>query len=229
MTHLLIIDTATTGASVILTQDGQVLKSLYSDDFKDHAAFLQPAISRVIKSAAITINQLAAVAVINGPGSYTGLRVGLASAKGLCFALNIPLITIGTLEAMVHSAIHTQKFAGQDVWYCPMIDARRMEVFTGLFNSLGDPQTVAGAMILDESSFKGHTQDKTIIFFGNGADKFKNIHPQPNALFENFNVSPDNLAQMAHKLYDNQSFSDIAYTEPNYLKAFFSTQKRQAE
>ena len=136
MSLILNIDTATEKAHVSLSNDAVILQSLYNESQKDHAGFLQPAILRLVKDAAVSLKNIDAVAVTAGPGSYTGLRVGMASAKGICYALQKPLIALNTLEVMAASALyHPGIHAANPVdLFCPMIDARRMEVYTALYN-----------------------------------------------------------------------------------------------
>src|SRR5262249_34686360 len=150
---------------------------------KDHAAFLQPAIQTIIQNSEFRIQNLDAISVVAGPGSYTGLRVGLASAKGLCYALNIPLITLNTLEVMAQAAINqsTDQLINQSNLFCPMIDARRNEVFTAIYNEKLQTLIQPAALTLAENSFETFLQKQKVVFFGSGSIKWKEICKNPNA------------------------------------------------
>lgn len=162
-----------------------------------------------------------AVAVSNGPGSYTGLRIGLSAAKGLCYALQIPLITIGTLQMMAQAAKNSEANL-----FCPMIDARRMEVFTALYDSEGNEVMKPAALILDENSFAEELKESRILFFGNGAGKFKDICSNSNAIFKDIEAEASHLAKISQQKFTAGDFAALAYSEPYYVKEFFTTQKR---
>ncbi len=221
MSYLLNIDTATEQASVCLSQDDRVLAQLTNPDQKNHAAFLQPAIQQLVQQTGISLQQLDAVAVTGGPGSYTGLRVGLASAKGICYTLNKPLIIINTLDVMAWAAIEQERDNTQ--LYCSLIDARRMEVFTAIYQHDLTVMMAPQAMILDESSFHELLEKQAILFIGSGSEKLKGILSHPQARFQNVQHNAGHLAQLALKAFADQSFADIAYSEPLYLKAFYDT------
>ena len=228
---ILSIDTATDQASVTIAQNGEVIGTLTNDNQKDHAAWVQVAINNLLQLKGITMQQLQAIAVTAGPGSYTGLRVGMATAKGLCFALQIPLITINTLQAMAHTVINQM---GSDVLpmkqplcYCPMIDARRMEVFTAVYDEQLQEIIAPKAMILDELNFKEELNNRSLICFGNGSFKWKDVSRYPNILFINEKIDiAKSLAKLASSLYLTQNFADLAYTEPVYLKEFYTYIKK---
>ncbi len=218
MSYLLNIDTATEQAGVCLSHDDHVLAQLTNPDQKNHAAFLQPAIQQLVQQTGISLQQLDAVAVTGGPGSYTGLRVGLASAKGICYTLNKPLIIINTLEVMAWAAIEKEQDATQ--LYCPMIDARRMEVFTAVYQHDLTAAMAPQAMILDDHSFHELLEKHPILFTGSGSEKLKGILSHPHARFQTVHHHAGHLAQLALKAFADQSFADLAYSEPFYLKAF---------
>ncbi|WP_207511556.1 tRNA (adenosine(37)-N6)-threonylcarbamoyltransferase complex dimerization subunit type 1 TsaB [Longitalea luteola] len=228
---ILCIDTATDQASVCLSKDGEVINVLVNDNQKDHAGWIQTAINALLLKQGVTMQQLQAVAVTAGPGSYTGLRVGMATAKGLCFALQIPLITINTLQVMAHAAI-TQlgsKAAHMPgpLCFCPMIDARRMEVFTAVYDEALQEIIAPKAMILDELSFGDELNDRSLICFGNGSNKWKNVSRYPNVLF--IDENPDiakSLAKLASSLHLSRNFANLAYAEPVYLKEFYTYIKK---
>ena len=226
MSLILNIDTSTEKASVSLASEGRLLESISNENQKDHAAFLQPAVSELFKNNGLDIKDLEAVALANGPGSYTGLRVGMASAKGFCYALNKPLITIGTLELMAASAIAAQN-SGPTV-FCPMIDARRMEVFTALYDDKMEVLNPPQAMILDENSWSVELNQQPILFLGNGAPKWMAICQHLNAFFTEIDISPAIFSLYSYKQHQDKNYTPLAYSEPYYLKAFHTTQKRQA-
>lgn len=227
MAYILHIDTATETAQVGLAKDGQLIASATNAEQKDHAGFLQPALANLLSEAGIGFAQLAAVAVTDGPGSYTGLRVGMASAKGLCYALQIPLIAIGTLHLMAASALEQIGTAEPDALLCPMIDARRMEVFTAVFNKKLELILPPTPLVLEENSLAEVFLNHSVFCFGSGSAKFEPICPPQVAFWQNFNISMSTFGQLAYQLFENQQFSSVAYAEPAYNKAFFSTQKGQ--
>lgn len=226
MAYILHIDTATEIAQVALAKDGQLIASATHAEQKDHAGFLQPALASLLSEAGIGFAQLAAVAVTDGPGSYTGLRVGMASAKGLCYALQIPLITLGTLHLMAASALEQISTAAPDFLLCPMIDARRMEVFTAVFDKKLEIILPPTPLVLEENSLADTFLNHPVYCFGSGAAKFEPICPPQVAFLQNFNISMSIFGQISFQLFENQQFSSTAYAEPAYNKAFFSTQKR---
>jgi tRNA threonylcarbamoyladenosine biosynthesis protein TsaB len=228
---ILSIDTATDQATISLSKDGGVLGTLENNAQKDHAAWIQMAINTLLQKEGYTMQQLQAVAVTAGPGSYTGLRVGMATAKGLCFALQIPLITISTLQAMACAAIDEWKSKASHMQaplcFCPMIDARRMEVFTAVYDENLQEIVAPKAMILDELSFKEELNNRSLICFGNGSLKWKNVSRYPNVLFidEKINIAKS-LAKLASSLHLSQNFANLAYAEPVYLKEFYTYIKK---
>lgn len=220
MAIILHIDTASATASVSIAKEGIVLSATENKLVNEHAAFLQPAIQDIAKTAAIPLNDIDAIAVVNGPGSYTGLRVGLASAKGLAYALNKPLITIGTLPLMAHAAAQAEK--KENILYAPMIDARRMEVFTAVYDFNGNEKLTATSIILDYDSYVALLLQEEILFFGSGAAKWKQICKNSNALFTEDYSTIQSFAQISFKAYKNKQFATLAYSEPQYLKEFFT-------
>jgi len=228
---ILSIDTATDQASVCLSQSGALLQVMENDNQKDHAAWIQVAIDDLLKKQGADTKDLTAIAVTEGPGSYTGLRVGMATAKGLCFALQLPLITVSTLKAMAFGAreqwLPLPATAATPIQLCPMIDARRMEVFTAVYNEQLDELQPPAAVILDELSFKEALNSGTLLCFGNGSSKWKNIIRHPNLAFMDEKIDiAKSLAKLATSLYLSSNFADLAYTEPAYLKEFYSYIKK---
>ena len=219
MALILNIDTATETAQISFARDGIVLQSLSNDLQKDHATFLQTAIQQLLKTAGISLNNIDAIAVAAGPGSYTGLRVGMASAKGLCYALNKPLITLNTLEVLAIAA--QQQFKNlPEILFCPMIDARRMEVFTALYNNNLYSSLPPCAMILQEDSFLSQLKENKIIFFGSGAAKWKAVCKHPNASFTNILNLPNAIAALSNTYFLQTNFANLIYSQPFYIKEF---------
>jgi tRNA threonylcarbamoyladenosine biosynthesis protein TsaB len=218
MSYIINIDTATETAHVSLAQNGRLLHVLTNQQQKDHAAFVQTGVQQLVTAAGISLAAIAAVAVTAGPGSYTGLRVGMASAKGLCYALQKPFIAVNTLEVMTKAVLLQHNEA--DVLYCPMIDARRMEVFTAVYNTNLTAVLQPCALILEESSYQLYLQKSKLVFFGSGAAKWSSIAGNTNVSFTELNCLPVGFAALSYQYYHNNIFSDLAYAEPYYIKEF---------
>jgi tRNA threonylcarbamoyladenosine biosynthesis protein TsaB len=227
MSLLLHIDTAVENASLCISKDGSLLKMAENKNQKDHAAWIHLAIEKLMKETGYNLDDLSAIAVSNGPGSYTGLRVGLATAKGLCYALNIPLVTLSTLEVMTYSAItHNSRLTTTNFLYCPMIDARRMEVFTALYDKSLNAIQPPHARVIAEKSFHEELENHKILFFGNGAEKSKTFIKHPNAFFENIEQNASHMIQLAEQKIKVREFADTAYVEPFYIKDFHTIQRK---
>ena len=223
MNVILNIDTSVETASVSVSKDGVLLSYLKNTVQKEHASFLHNAVNLVLTEASLDIKKLDAIAVVNGPGSYTGLRVGLASAKGLCYALNKPLITIGTLNALAAAAISSTKEPNSgSALFCPMIDARRMEVYTAIFDDTMTERIPASALILHESSFEKMLTENNMFFFGSGSVKWRNMINSKKAYFVDAVDPTAAICQLSHTKYLNNDFSNLSYCEPLYVKEFFS-------
>ena len=220
MSLILNIDTASEHAHVSFAKDGLILHSLSNESQKEHAAFLQAGIQQLIKSIDINLKDIDAVAVTAGPGSYTGLRVGMASAKGLCYALKKPLITIGTLEVLTASALQLFPTSNKDLLYCPMLDARRMEVFTAVYKYDLTIQLKPCAMILDELSFEKDLLRNKIVFFGSGSVKWKLLCKHTNAIFETVSILPESMSKFSSMVFLEKKFTELAYSQPLYIKEF---------
>ncbi|MFI5132831.1 MAG: tRNA (adenosine(37)-N6)-threonylcarbamoyltransferase complex dimerization subunit type 1 TsaB [Chitinophagales bacterium] len=221
MSLVLNIDTSLDIASICLAKDGALLRLAVNENQKDHAAWLQPAIQRIIKDEQLTNTDLNAVAVSIGPGSYTGLRVGLSTAKGLCYALNIPLITVGTLEMMA--------IAGKDETVellCPMIDARRMEVFTAVYTKTLQELINPHALVIDKNSFSELLSSHKILFYGNGSEKLKPLLSNDNAIFKIINHNATHMIPVSQSRFIGREFADLVSSEPMYLKEFFSAVRK---
>jgi tRNA threonylcarbamoyladenosine biosynthesis protein TsaB len=218
MSYILNIDTAQELASVSLSQNGVCLGVLQNEIQQDHARFLHPAIKQLLNSNKIELENLSAVAVTGGPGSYTGLRVGMAAAKGICHALDLPLISLCTLKTMANAVKRIATERGALI--CPMIDARRMEVFTAVFNHHLDSLVEPLAMILEEQSFANQLQSNPILFFGSGANKFEAKITNPNAIFLTQLQWVDSMCELSFEALKQKRFSDLATLSPNYIKEY---------
>jgi tRNA threonylcarbamoyladenosine biosynthesis protein TsaB len=223
MALLLCIDTSTTHASVALSKDSVLIGIKTNENQRDHASFLQPAIHSLLQEVNHSIKDLAAIAVTSGPGSYTGLRVGFASAKGLAYALDIPLISIETTLVMSAAALSNVKHEKVDL-LCPMIDARRMEVFTALYSNGLEPVSSISAVILSAESFAKQLGTSRILFFGDGSPKWQTICNHPNAIIRDIKWNAADMVVLAGQLFEQKNFSSLAYSVPGYGKEFHSTQ-----
>lgn len=221
MPILLTIDTAGETASVALSNDKDVIASRVSTDQKNHASFIQAAIQDIIQTTGIAINNIDAVSVVNGPGSYTGLRVGLASAKGIAYATSKPLILLNTLTVMALAAI--EKFNLTDALYCPMIDARRNEVFTAVYDSALNIILPPQPIVIEKDSYKNFLEEQKVVFFGSGHNKCGKVISHENAVFADVPYSVFHITSLTSQAYMESDFSDIAYSEPFYTKEFYST------
>lgn len=224
LTYILNIETATTVCSVSVSENDQVLALKELDNGYTHAENLHVFIQEVLNAAGISATQLHAVAISKGPGSYTGLRIGTSAAKGLCYALNIPLISVNTLQILSAAAYAKNKEA---VYYCPMIDARRMEVYTAIYDQKLNTIKNTEALILDESSVLNFHNYPSICFFGNGMPKSKELLSGIAGVtfVDNVSTSAAYMPALAHNQFLNSEFEDVAYFEPFYLKDFFILNK----
>ena len=225
MNYLLNIDTTTEKAIVCLSDGANIISSATNTNSKEHASFLHVAIHQILKENSVSVSELKAIGVVGGPGSYTGIRVGLATAKGLCYALNIPLMMYNTLELMAFSALEKEK--NVDALYCPMIDARRLEVFTAVYDAKFVPVFSPAALELTENSFASLIEKNTIYFFGNGAQKFRNLikNTGKNAHFTDNQISPESLTLFGWNKFENKDFVNLISSKPLYLKEFYTTAK----
>ena len=221
MALILHIDTALETASVCLSADKKMIALSVNTDQKDHASWLHNSIREIMKNHDMSLNQLQAVSVSIGPGSYTGLRVGLSAAKGFCYALNIPLITTGTLQIIANAV----KEKATDL-ICPLIDARRMEVYTALYDKNMTQIEQPSAMIIDANSFVNLLTNRKLIFTGSGSKKLQQTLSHTNASFIDVVVTAEQLIDFAHLSYRKLQFADLAYTEPLYVKDFYSPARK---
>lgn len=221
MALILNIDTSTSVCSVALAKNGKVIALKENNEGLNHSVLLGTYIDELLKETEITPHHLDAVAISMGPGSYTGLRIGVSMAKGLCFGAAKPLIAIPTLQAL---ALSVSCRLQEDAWYCPMIDARRMEVYTAFFDKQNQTLIDTKAEIIDEHSFADLLANHKIYFFGNGSDKIKNILTAPNACYlEQVETSAAHMPEISEQHFAKKLFEDVAYFEPFYLKDFIAT------
>lgn len=226
MAIILNIETSTTVCSALLADGDRVLMERVCREPQNHARLLPVFLQEIITFARENGVMPQAVAVSAGPGSYTGLRIGVSSAKGVCYALNIPLIAIDTLEIIAVQAI--KEVDREAAIYCPMIDARRMEVYTALFDTELNRLSPTEAKIIDQGAFEDILRESKIIFCGDGADKCKGAIQDENAVFVD-NVVPlsENMVKLAEDKFGRGDFVDTAYFEPFYLKEFFGTKPKK--
>ncbi|MDH7463353.1 tRNA (adenosine(37)-N6)-threonylcarbamoyltransferase complex dimerization subunit type 1 TsaB [Chitinophagaceae bacterium 26-R-25] len=226
MALILNIYTATETASVGLMEGEKELSVEINKEQRDHSSWLQNAIQRILTASGRSVSDLNAIAVAEGPGSYTGLRVGMATAKGLCFALNIPLITESTLKIMALASLenwHKNNSINkqQIILFCPMIDARRLEVFSAVYEEELGIVEKAAARILDESSYNDLLLEHKVVFSGSGSNKFERLISNQNADFQTVNVTATQLGTLSYQKYLQSEFADLAYAEPAYLKEVY--------
>jgi len=223
MALILNIETATPVLSVALSRDGDVLAYRTEDTGNSHAEMVTLLISEIMEETNLTYDQLDAVAVSKGPGSYTGLRIGVSTAKGFCYAKDIPLVAVDTLQAMALGMAEQHSSKEQPTLFCPMIDARRMEVYDALFDQENHQVREVQATIVDEKTYQKELENKIVIFGGNGAGKCRKVIQSPNARFlTDFIPSAKYMASLAEKAYLEKRFEDVAYFEPNYFKAYIA-------
>jgi len=220
-TKLLFLETATEVCSVALSKGNEIVAAVSSHKGNTHAELLFPFIDQVLTEDNCKISELDGVVLSIGPGSYTGLRIGASAAKGICYALNIPLIGVSTLQSIVFGALQSQK-KQQNILYCPVIDARRMEVFTALFNAKGEMITEVDNKIIDEHSFHNELENNVIYFCGNGMPKCKSVLQHKNAYFIDTRLNASNMLIPSLLKYENQQFEDVAYFEPFYFKEYMA-------
>lgn len=221
MSFILNIDTSSSTASVSISQDGIGIGILQNETLNEHASFLQNAVKQLLLQLKLQFKDLEAVSVVYGPGSYTGLRVGLSSAKGICFAAQKPLITIGSLPLMAKAVADALEREKKPIpLLCPMIDARRLEVFTGVYNASIVEILPPNAKILNYDSFVDILLQEKMLFFGNGSAKFEALTKQPNATFTGITGIYEAVCSMGYESFKKGDFANLAYVEPLYLKEF---------
>ena len=226
MTYILHIETSTANCSVALSKNKQLLAIRESTEKNSHASLITIFIEEVIKDAGLSVDSINAVAVSKGPGSYTGLRIGVSTAKGLCYALDAPLIAVSTLQTMAYglSAIYSKE---ENFLFCPMIDARRMEVYNAVYNSDNKEIKIVSADIVSQDFLHELLNENQVIFFGDGAEKCKSVLKHSNAIFmDNILPTASDMVKPAFEKFLLNQFEDLAYFEPFYLKDFVAGKPR---
>lgn len=223
MAIILSIETSTTNCSVSLSKEGETLVLKEDNNVNySHAESLHVFIDEVIKDSNIKPETIDAIAVSKGPGSYTGLRIGVSAAKGLCFALEKPLISVPTLEALAHQVNISNGFI------IPLLDARRLEVYTSVFDSGYNEIRSVEAHVLSQHSFEAFLSKGKVYFIGNGVEKTKALISHPNAHFiEGRLPSANEMASIAYTKYKKSDIEDVAYFEPFYLKDFIAIKPKK--
>lgn len=236
MAVILHIETATEGCSVAVSEDGA---NIFNTDNFDELRGAGKKDTNHSKRLGVFVDEAMsftdnhgipfdAVAVSSGPGSYTGLRVGVSMAKGVCYGQNLKLISVPTLELLSVPVLLIHDDLPEDALVCPMLDARRMEVFTALYTRALRPVVDVQAMVIDENSFKEHLDKHPIYFFGNGAEKCKAVINHPNAhWFDGIELNAKYMAPLAEKKFLRGEFEDVAYFEPNYMKEFVAIKAKK--
>ncbi len=227
MSRILCVDTSSFICSVSVFENLSLISSNSTEVEKSHSKLLIQLIDQSLKDAKIKINEVDAFAVSMGPGSYTGLRIGVSTIKGLCYSLEKPLISINTLEILSKSALnHINNY--NDFFICPMIDARRMEVFIKILDNDFNEVEKDKALILDDKSFNDFGGGKLIYFFGDGSNKFQKITNNKNFHFiDNIISSSKNMGELANIKYENNQFENLTTFEPFYIKDFFIVNKNK--
>jgi tRNA threonylcarbamoyladenosine biosynthesis protein TsaB len=221
MATIINIDSSLETASVSIATDGIIKKHLINEVQKEHASFIHIAIQSLLKDVQVNIADVDAIACTVGPGSYTGLRVGLAAAKGICYALDKPLLTINTLQAMA-KAVNTKQQKNVSSYYCPMIDARRMEVYTALYDKDLKEITPAHAVVIDENFCETPLKEKDIIFCGNGMQKFKKLCISKHAFFEETGEIYSSINSLSYSKYLAKDFASLVMAAALYTKEFYN-------
>ncbi|HET8860399.1 tRNA (adenosine(37)-N6)-threonylcarbamoyltransferase complex dimerization subunit type 1 TsaB [Marivirga sp.] len=229
MSYILSIETSTPICSVAIHKDGKLMANSDLHLDKSHSNSLTPLIEELLQHCDLQMGDLNAIAVSSGPGSYTGLRIGLSTAKGLCYALDIPLISISSLDSMTTHVLNFHK--NDKSIYIPMLDARRMEVFYKVSNANLHEVEKMSNLIIEEDSFRDYIDKYDSVFlFGNGAEKAWDLlksQSEKFILIDNLNPSAQFYGKMAYMKFENEDFEDLAYFEPNYGKEFYSPKSKK--
>ena len=234
--NIILIETSTALCSVALAENGKITAYRESSAPKAHASLTAVFIQEMLEERGLTLAECDAICVSKGPGSYTGLRVGVSTAKGLCFGAKKPLLAVGTLDTLVAQALEIAGQAGNDDctstvipdligdprFIIPMIDARRMEVYAAVFEGMKQITETAPA-IIDENSFTEYLEQGPCLFFGDGAGKCADVIKHPNAQFCQCHPNAASMLAPALEAYNEKRFEDVAYFEPFYLKEFVAT------
>lgn len=227
MSCILHIETTTAVCSVAVSENGAIIFHKEDYDGPSHSTLLGGMVEEAMSFTDSHAIPFDAVAVSSGPGSYTGLRIGVSMAKGLCYGRDLKLIAVPTLEILCVPVLLVNYDLPDDALLCPMIDARRNEVYTALYTRALRPVEDTQAKIIDQESFSNYLEQHPVYFFGNGSGKCKSIITHPNAHFiDNIHPIAKNMMPLAEKAYLNDDFADVAYFEPFYLKDFIAIKKK---
>ena len=219
MARILLIETSTSVLSVALAVDGTVACERVCEEPRKQASLTAPLVKEVLDAAGLSARELDAVCVSSGPGSYTGLRVGVSTAKGVAFGAGIPLLSVGTLDILV-SGVSGE---GAPQFIVPMIDARRMEVYTAVYSSEGERLTPVEAKVIGPDAFREYLEQGEVLFVGDGALKCRDVIQSPAARFQEAHPLARHMAAAAQKAFEEEKFENLAYFEPFYLKDFVAT------
>jgi tRNA threonylcarbamoyladenosine biosynthesis protein TsaB len=222
------IETATDVCSVALSENGAILTSKENYDGPNHNVLLAPYVDEMVSFADSHAIPIDAVAVSCGPGSYTGLRIGVSTAKGLCYGRNLKLVSVSTLQLLCVPLLLHDNDIPEDALLCPMLDARRMEVYSAIYDRSLHTVKDISADIIDECSYKEILDKQPVAFFGHGADKCKKAIKHPNAIFiDDIKPLAKNMLPLAERAFLQSKWEDVAYFEPFYLKEFVTTQAKK--
>lgn len=224
MALILAIETSTSICSIALHENGSLIDSEVNEGKGAHSELLVRMISNLLDRCIINVSQLNAIAVSEGPGSYTGLRIGISTAKGLAFAWDLPLISIPTLKLLAYAAIEE---LGDIAYIIPVLDARRMEVYREVFDSNLNTVAALDSELIDQNSFETWLSLNRVCFLGDGVAKLKEVLKNPNATFLDIEISAAFMGQLAFDKYKNLDFENLAYFVPNYLKEFKAIQSKK--
>lgn len=224
MERIILIETSTGLCSTAIAEEGRIVCYRESAANRAHASLTAVFIDEMLRERGCTLKECSAVCISEGPGSYTGLRVGVSTAKGLCFGADIPLLSVGTLEVLVNQALQTHTHLQHIV---PMIDARRMEVYTAVFDGKGTRLTPTEAKVIDSGSFSDILGQGQVLFIGDGAGKCEGTITHPNAHFLQTCPKASAMLEPAVRELQEKRFKDVAYLEPFYLKDFVATVSRK--
>lgn len=226
MISILSIDTSTKACSVAIHNDGVLVASRFLLEDKSHSVKLLSLVQEVLKESKMALKDLSGIAISKGPGSYTGLRIGVSTVKGLCYAADLPLLSVGSLELMANGV---KKTVSEDALLCPMIDARRMEVYCTVYDTDLNIVNPIEAKIIDETSFANELRDQSIYFFGDGSAKCKEtFRNHSKAKFvDDIHPNAEWMGDLVFDKYKKAEFEDLAYFEPYYLKDFVATIPRK--
>ncbi|MEL7587308.1 MAG: tRNA (adenosine(37)-N6)-threonylcarbamoyltransferase complex dimerization subunit type 1 TsaB [Prolixibacteraceae bacterium] len=227
MFYILNLESSTEVCSVALTKNGVLYDLMENAEGMNHARLMGAYVQEIINRNKLNFDMLSAVAVSMGPGSYTGLRIGVSLAKGICYANAIPLIAVSPLQAMSSFIIENKSRwnlpDSGEAAFCPMIDARRMEVYMALYDINNQELEGVSTKIVNENSFQELLEQQTVVFFGNGSDKLNKLITHKNAVFvPNIKTSAQFMCSLANRAFENKQFVDLAYFEPFYLKDFIA-------